>query len=804
MNLLNSSEISLRAAVFAAKRTLAPGENFAEKIRTQALGKLEIAHQAEGLFQGVKESGTLEAAAINTAVAGLQMAYQAISSELKEAKFKRQRFVSECETHLASFVIDTQKELNELTKEEKAIRLFYKIANQKCPEFIDYLGMNMHTNQETPHIQYYTVLPFYRMSQALEQNGVIASIIDHHRQAIFLFLKTGLPLQAYYDTFKAHSKIWLQMMALIHSSNYLNHFRAPRFIVTALANLLWNLQHPVNIDTGIPLTLTESVNICYKAGMFLNDILNPNQFPFVEMIDDSDHHLQKNLAKTELLIKSLHMAFDHERLHEINLNDVSKYLHTSLRLMSNKMLELIYHRENASEQLVGQIMIMGELLLQHHRLYTYFSHLLNSTIYVPHNTNQPPVTLIDVIAIFTHSTPDKRDKIFQRLKASGQEPEIQLAGQLKEFHQSFLQPFEMKVIEKLQLSKQRRHDIYVRTASHFIPLLLLVMESFTVFKDTRPKKTSEDEFMPEVDRTISIYNLDKSVHDCRQRQEILKDAAKNEGRVHYSFSLTCFLGDKARSQRDMDLLLQYQNKIRLHTLKIDYYAYQIKENRAELLKSSFKKEVLDYLETTIEFLTSLNDNFSSVEKSMLLDSQLHRDQKRILQPMFDELEKMIDSIQKSINMVKSIMSSKDFDKNEKERIQERALFNTTQSPVREQAISAISSRGQKITKQRSLNTIGEPIIEEELEDDLQSIVSIESIYPSQKRSLWYYAAVSQFGLIGSFLTLNLCFHFVMLSYTMNVSLMLLGLGLPLIYVLYEQIKPQFSNLKYKAMETTLS
>ena len=189
MNLMNSSEISLRAAVFAAKRDLAAGENFADKIRSQALSQLQIAQQAEGLFQGIKESGNLRAVAINAAVAGLQLAYQVISSELQEAKSKRQRFVAECETHLASFVIDTNKEFNELTKEEKAIRLFYKIAIQKCPEFIDYLGMNMHQNAETPHLQYYTVLPFYRMSQSLEQNGVIATSIDHHRQAIFLFLK---------------------------------------------------------------------------------------------------------------------------------------------------------------------------------------------------------------------------------------------------------------------------------------------------------------------------------------------------------------------------------------------------------------------------------------------------------------------------------------------------------------------------------------------------------------------------------------------------------------------------------------
>ncbi|NDH08382.1 MAG: hypothetical protein EBY16_01965 [Gammaproteobacteria bacterium] len=783
MNLMNSSEISLRAAVFAAKRDLAAGENFADKIRSQALSQLQIAQQAEGLFQGIKESGNLRAVAINAAVAGLQLAYQVISSELQEAKSKRQRFVAECETHLASFVIDTNKEFNELTKEEKAIRLFYKIAIQKCPEFIDYLGMNMHQNAETPHLQYYTVLPFYRMSQSLEQNGVIATSIDHHRQAIFLFLKTGLPLQIYYDRFKDQSKTWLQMMGLIHSSNYLNHLKAPRFIVTAIANLLWNLQHPVNIDTGIPLTLSECVNICYKAGMFLNDILNPKQFPFVQMIDDSTHHLHTHLATAELLLNSLHLAFDHERMHEINLQDVSKYLHTSLRLMSSKLLELIYHRENASEQLMGQIMIMGELFLQHHHLYAYFYHPDTDKKYViPPHTNQRPCTLIDVIVIFTHLTPGQRNAIFQVLKASKQDAEFQLADQLKEFHRSYLQPFEISMIEQLQLSKLSMFNKFATTASYFIPILLLVMESFTVFKDTRPKKISAMAYDQDTDATI--YNLTDSRHDRQQRQDILKDASA-EG--YYRFSLSCFLGNQVKAQSAMDSLLSYQNQIRLHTAKIDYYAAQIKENRAELLKAEFKREVIDYLKTTITFLTGLNEDFSSVEKNMLLNSQLHRDQKRILQPMFDELEKIIDSIQKSIIMVKSIMTSKDFDKNERERNQERLQFRFTVSPKKEQTFEGMSSSKKSM------------IMPREYPRDKESI-EIQT-KPSYLSKLLYYTALLQLGLIAGFFALNMYYHLIMLSFAMNLSIMLLGLGLPLIYVLYQQFKPQFNQLEHEAFET---
>jgi hypothetical protein len=105
MNLIYSSEVSLRSAVFNAQKTLEKGENLAEKIKLQALSQMDLVQQAEGLFNGLKQSESLQSAAIHLAVKGIEIAYQAIKDEMTEARFKRKQFVEECETYLAAFMM---------------------------------------------------------------------------------------------------------------------------------------------------------------------------------------------------------------------------------------------------------------------------------------------------------------------------------------------------------------------------------------------------------------------------------------------------------------------------------------------------------------------------------------------------------------------------------------------------------------------------------------------------------------------------------------------------------------------------
>lgn len=661
MNMMHSSEISLRRAVFTAQKNIGNGENLVEKIKNQALKQLDVVQQAEGLFSSAKNAKNLQSVAIHAAFDGLELAYYAISSELSEAKFKRKRFVEECETHLASFSISTQKELNEYYLEELAIHHFIQIIDNQFPDIKPYLGMSLHQSKEFSNERYYAVMPFYRMSMSLEQNSVIASKLDTHRQGIFLFLKTGLPLQYYYEKYQKYSRLWLQIQGLSDSNNYLNHLKAPRFIISALANLLWNLQHPVDANTGIPLSIDKCVLLCNKASMFLNDLLNPSQFKDLPKLDTRCKKIIRSLCQIELLIKSLQKAYEDDHLHEINLSDISKHMHSALRIMSNKIMELIYRDSLASEKLVGRIMIMGELLMHNYELYDVF-HPLQVNCKPPF-INPQAKTLIDVLSLFAHQTPQKRKQIWHKMMNSGLEYHIQFAHQLKDFHNTFLNQFEDIVKENLRLKAFNE-----KVASHFIPLILMVMESFTVFRDTRPKDSYEFSAEHESHKTSD------DAHDRKQRHLILNDAASNKLENHskyYSWSLSNFIQSQSPFHASLDMLLSKQNQMRLKTLQMDILAFKLTENRTLLLEKSFKNESLSTLNDICVFYTHLLEMFNNVESKMQADSKLQRDQKRILQPMLDDLEASVVAIQKSIAIVNTIMNATQFEDQQRARVQER-------------------------------------------------------------------------------------------------------------------------------------
>ena len=278
------------------------------------------------------------------------------------------------------------------------------------------------------------------MSQAIPQNFMVNSKLDEYRQSIFHFLQTGLPLDYYYQRFINTSSVALKLGSLWSKKNYLNHYRAPRFIVTALANLLWNLQYPVNINTGTPLAMIECTALAYDAEMLLNDLLNSRQFSYLEEIDSKSRRLNQCLFKVESSLKGLRESFEYEHLHEINLRDVCQHMHSALKVMSNKMLELIYQNELTGERLVGQIMMLSTLFIQNPLLYSNFKEYMPTP--PPPHLNPEPCTIVDVLIIFSSLTPSKRFSLCQKLVYISAEAETQLAYQLKEFHNSFLAPFE--------------------------------------------------------------------------------------------------------------------------------------------------------------------------------------------------------------------------------------------------------------------------------------------------------------------------------------------------------------------------
>lgn len=681
MNNLYSSEISLRAAIISAKKNTTNTQDFTANIKSHAMNQIELVQKAEGLVNGVKSAESIEKAAIAAAVGGIQLAYKAISLSFEEAKSKRRQFIEECEKYLATFVIDNNKEQSEFSYEQLAIKEFYAFLQKRGIAFIQYSGIEVKEKEDCPNVMFLSILPFFKMSQSLPHHQIIASKLDEYRQSIYHFLHSGLPLEYYYKKFLGANSFLLKMSSLFKPENDLNYYRAPRFIITALANLVWNLQHPVHIETGMPLSNAEAIALCYNAEMFLNDLLNPRQFPYLDIIDSKSKRLSQCLYRMELNIKGLKNSFEYEHLHEINLKSVSLHMHSALKVMSNKMLELIYQNEKAGENLISLIMAISTLFLHHPTLYNHFSSMVTQPL--PPHLNPIPCTIIDIIMLFCMLEPKKRYRFCQDLINSYLEPETQLAYQLREFHNTFLSPFESKAIEPIQKLHPEKNK-YQLSASYFLPLIVLMMESFTVFKDTRPHKSQHlnNELYLPTETIEAPYNLANSTNDKKQAQLILDGLMIENPDYFYHWSISMFFKFNTKHHHSINQLLAWQNEIRHHTAKLDEYADLISKNRLCLQGATLRHNLIEFLTTVCDLFSTLNQNFGSIATQMQTNAKIHRDEKRVLHPMLDDLETIVTSIQKSIQQVKTIISAPDFEAAERQKIYENnSLIQQYQLPM---------------------------------------------------------------------------------------------------------------------------
>jgi hypothetical protein len=651
--MLNSSEISLRRAVAVASKQAGSKGNIAETIRESAMGQMELIQQAQGFMGGVKDSKNLQGAAIGMAVQGLEIAYHVLSSQMQEAKFIRKQFVEECENNIATFTLNHSKEIEDFSKHEKAIDNYYQILTKECGYFLSYFGIQDRPDETNPKIHRLSILPFFKMSQALQQKSLVASQLDQHRQACSLFLKTALPTIGYDEDYRKINRIFLQLEGLWEKENYLNRFKAPRFIIISLANLLWNLLFPVDNDTGIPLTLAECVNLCLKAELFLNLILDNTQENFIDWIDDSQHGIYSFLLKIELYIKGLHQAFEFERLHEINLTDVSNSMHRALRIMANKIMELIFQKGSAAETLMGQLMLMGEIVNQSAGIVEK-TFKKDERLPIP-ALNKVPSSTMDLLLLFIHQPPHSRTKIINRLKTSANEANQELGKILEKFYQEFLSIFEENAKKSFK-KKNLPMDFHLWIGKRFIALIVMMMECFNIFEDTRP---------------CSYRSSEESFRDKDQRSQIIEIAASSHPNRYYEWSLSIFLKNKSKTSENLDQLLHEQNKMLMMTKLLDQVGSMVLENRVFLQQPDFQAMILDCLKKIELAYKALNDRLNDVETQMAMDQQIQRHEKRVIQPMLDDLEATLECIQRSILQVSQVISDPGFSEHEKQQMLEK-------------------------------------------------------------------------------------------------------------------------------------
>ena len=132
--------------------------------------------------------------AIVAAVGVIAISYLAVSSQLSAQKKKRLSYDRERMAGIATFTVPTDKVEADLYLEERVIKDFMELTTQKAnASFSTYLGIQRGVPENNKTVDFYSVLPFYRLSEQLDQPVASIDLLDQERKNIRLFFSSAFP-----------------------------------------------------------------------------------------------------------------------------------------------------------------------------------------------------------------------------------------------------------------------------------------------------------------------------------------------------------------------------------------------------------------------------------------------------------------------------------------------------------------------------------------------------------------------------------------------------------------------------------
>jgi hypothetical protein len=653
------TELALRAAVNTSKKQGTGDGQPSEDIKNIALNR------AKELIHGSSNASTIgsqfnvQAAAIGIAIQGLEIAYVAISKQVDALKNQRLAFDKERQAGIATFVVPNTVEELDFTWEEQAIKFFVELGLRA--NFSTYFGVQVGTLVQED-AAFYSVLPFYRMSEALGQPVASTNPLDVQRNTISLFFKSALP-EAIADIdagFQASYKFVEFFRSVFENKNYLNNKRAPRFIIMALANLLWNLQHPVDPETGFPLSWDQCIGLCRDVELFLNKLLDAEAAPFLPHLNNEENQLLSFIRKVEIHTKALRAAYAEAQLNELDIASVTNSAHQTLRILDKNVLKLIYKRRNpatsrmepddkAAEQLAYTISYLNELLGRNPNLISAFQLF---THHVPQRAlmNRPPLTVIDMVIVFCHLNREERARLWNELEKTRIDSAMELQQTLKLFYLKFIRPIKKVSREELGAGvfDRRSEQVAILTAKRLVPLITLVVEDYRVSVDTEETKAKAKTALKEA----------KVLSGHAHVQQINLQAAAGNG--HFQWALSPFVALDRDTEREFDKLPKFQYRMTQITELLDAVSEIVQNYRSFLQHKAFQvflqkclanvKKEYGFLDAQIERL----DNFVGKDES------ISRSLQAILRPMMGDLNHSLDNFIQATSNFERVVSAPDF------------------------------------------------------------------------------------------------------------------------------------------------
>ena len=656
------TEQALRTAVNTTKTAVVGEVDQLSSLKDAALGRINELVKGNSTLSSISSEMNLQTMAISAAIQAIELSIFAVKNQIANLKNKRLTFDKERQAGIASFQIRTNKEEKDLSSQEQIMKAFYELV-QKNPSYVNYLGMQKSTSQELNNVDFYSVLPYYKMSDALPQPIASTKAIDKQRTAISLFFKSALP-EAIADidnNFQSENSFLEFLKSAFKKENYLNDLRAPRFLMVCLANLLWNLQHPVDPVTGYPLSVERSIELCKIVGLFLNKLLNPSEKTSLYTLSDNKNKLVYFIRKVELLVKALRRAFTEEHLYELNIDDLTNNAHSTLRTLDTSVFELIYSQTNpithqeqpdnrAAEYLASIISYLHELIIDSPELINFFNPFVDKAKDTPF-VNTQARTLMDLLIIFTHSTRPDKDKLFQSLEKTASDAAIELLNTLKEFDERFIKP--IKAVSKTELGvgifDKKRIEVARLTARRLIPLITLVLEDHRVEVDFPLNKPSA---VTETQPTPKTYTAKEQVKEINLQA--------NAGSNYYIWELSPFISANSETEREIDKLPKHQYRFTEITKLLDSITEIVQNYRTFLQCKEFQIFLINCLGKIKNEYGDLGHYIEQIDTFLSKDKKLNRNMQNILGPMTTTIANSLDDFSKAFTNFEQIITAPDF------------------------------------------------------------------------------------------------------------------------------------------------
>jgi hypothetical protein len=674
--------------------TAATNSNYtveSEKIGDSATSMMEsmlvATASSNAMMDVLKEQKTL----ITVAIAGVVLAYQGISSLLSSTEQKRKKFEDELQTGLTTFCVHEKKEFSQLSAPEKAVVGFFRRLD--APDYSKlraFAGIKCVVHEDKS--KHYYGLPLYKVPP-IDLPNASPHLLDQAMISINAFFgsKSIHADEKIADEFRTDYWVVAPAKALIQGENYLNNRRAPRIILNALFNILWNLLHPVDCESGFSLSAVDSMQVCAQFSRFINEYMADRTEAGPHKIhSDNENDLVRMIQHIEMRAEQLSEGMDDENRRTFKLKDLPNIARQTLRELDKSLLRLLFRKTDpmtktmnpdplAATDIADYISVFNMLLGKDASFLKLFDterkriprvFLENTFI------NTECTTVIDALIIFYHLTSEQRQQFIVSIRELPQATEQSklLARELDLFANCYIKPLETTLATKFgHVGPKERSRLLARIAT---PLCTIVAADFRIRVDTRTslKRIKETRAPSGVSPFLSGGEQIQLINDAAQEYAI--DQAESsapsisfEGYLNYRWLISPFLDLTPQAAKAIDSLPGKQYRMTQTTELLDYISELTLNYRTFLQYKSFQAFLKDCLQQIGEEYKQFATEAAQMEQQLSVDGRLDRTAKAVLLNMVTKLTVNLKVVKRVNDDLSHIVSSPDFTELRKQELE---------------------------------------------------------------------------------------------------------------------------------------